>query len=592
MRSIRNNILGVIHVITRYINILKIHLIMRAEKDYSFFVRFIPFFKRIKNIAIFKMVIHTFFSIILALFLYNKYGAFVDRWNEMFLFGIFLLLFLLALTNGITTYRRTHFSIYQGLLSTSPLSQRQIYVLLLTEELLWFVMQYGNILITAIVCLFFILKIPLSLFLLLNFNLILFIFLIFIVSNLFMGKYQAYKIKNKIGLFRFAIYVIFSCVLMTLGYIMSHQFAKLIFALREPFENIEQLLKDSYWLSVKDIFIQEFKGNFIYFKKIVGSIYGGIIYSINLPILILVFFALTMCIVLITRYFYPNYYKNEQMKSKQELFDWLTLYIKLVNTVFRTDKSFLFKKELINLERKRWIVSPGVFSILIYSLEGFFYCGILLGIVKNSDDSSFIMAMLLLFNVLTIIIHCFEVSYEYPQVFFLGSEGKSINLLKTSPNGVAKLFESKIKLLEVCLFIPLVINIIISLLVINLVKELNLISCLQIFILLFAVFKISPLIQLYMAPLFSKFSFDDIQEVGSTYDEKVLHIKSQSLPRNFILVPLLIFSYINIFIPIYKWINYIDWYYFIYFMLSIVVFKLISKKIVKKGIEKIERGVF
>lgn len=592
MRSLGNIILGVIHVITRYINILKIHLIMRAEKDYSFLLKFIPFFKRIKNIAIFKMIIHTIFSIILILFLYNKYGVFVDKWNEMFLFGIFLLLFLLALTSGISTYRRTHFSIYQDLLSTTPLSQRQIYVLLLTEELLWFLMQYGNILITAIVCLYFILKIPLSFFLLLNSNLILFIFFTFIISNLLMGKYQTYKIKNKIGFFRFVIYMFFSCVLMTLGYIMSHQFAKLIFALREPFKNVEQLLNDSYWIRVKNIFVQEFKGNFVYFKKIIASIYDGIIYSINLPILILVFFALTMCIVFITRYFYPNYYKNEQIKSKQELFDWLTLYIKLVNKIFRAENNFLFKKELINLERKRWIVSPGVFSIIIYSLEGFFYCGVLLGIVENSDNSSFIMAMLLLFNVLTIIIHCFEVSYEYPQVFFLGSEGKSIHLLKTSPNGVEKLFESKIKLLEVCLFIPLVINIIISLIVINLMKELNLISCLQIFILLFAVYKISPLIQLYMAPLFSKFSFDDIQEVGSTYDEKILHIKSQSLPRNFILVPLLIFSFINIFVPIYKWIHYIDWYYFIYFMLSMIVFKIISKKIIEKGIEKIERGIF
>lgn len=47
---------------------------------------------------------------------------------------------------------------------------------------------------------------------------------------------------------------------MTLGYIMSHQFAKLIFALREPFKNVEQLLNDSYWIRVKNIFVQEFKG--------------------------------------------------------------------------------------------------------------------------------------------------------------------------------------------------------------------------------------------------------------------------------------------------------------------------------------------
>ncbi|PRR90366.1 MULTISPECIES: hypothetical protein [unclassified Bacillus (in: firmicutes)] len=579
-------------MITRYINILKIHLIMRVEKDYSFFVRVIPFLKRIKNITIFKMIISTIFSTVLAFFLYWKYYSFVERWNGIFLLSIFILLFFLALINGILTYRRTHFSIYQDLLSTSPLSHRQIYVLLLTEELLWFVTQSWNIIITSFICLFFILKIPFSLFVLLISNLILIIFLLFIISNRLMGKYQLYKIKNKIGLFRFVIYMIFSCGLMSFGFMISHQFAKLILALREPFENIEQLLEDTYWLSVKDIFIQEFSADFINLKMIDERIYGGITYSINLPFLLLVLLALSMCIIFITSNLYPNYNNSDRIKSKQEFFDWFTIYTKIVSKVFRTDKSFLFKKELINLERKRWIVSPGVFSIIIYSLESFFYCGILIGIVKNTDDSSLIMAMLILFNVLTMIIHCFEVSYEYPQVFFLGSEGKSIDLLKTSPNGVMGLFESKLKLLEVILFIPLIINMVISLIVINSVKELNLSSFLQIIILLFTLYKISPLIQLYMAPLFSKFSFDDIQEVGSTYDEKELHIKSQSLPRNFIVVPLLIFSFINIFIPIYKWINHIELYYFIYFMLTIVVFKFISKKIVKKGIEKLERGKF
>ncbi|QLI76523.1 hypothetical protein [Bacillus pumilus] len=579
-------------MITRYINILKIHLMMRAEKDYSFFVRVIPFLKRIKNVVIIRMVFSTIFTTVLAFFLYHKYYSFIERWNEILLLSILILLIFLAITNGILTYRRTHFSIYQKLLSATPLNHRQIYVLLLIEELIWFVLQSWNIIITLFVCLFFILKIPFGLFLLLVFNLISIIFLLFIISNRLMGKYQIYKIKNKIGLFRFVIYMIFSCGLMSFGFMISHQFAKIILALREPFKNIEQLLEDSYWLSVKDIFVQEFSWDFISLNMVIKRIYDGIIYSFNLPSLLLALLALSMCIIFITFNLYPNYNNNDRIKSKQEFFDLFTIYNKLISKVFRTNKSFLFKKELINLERKRWIVSPGVFSIVIYSLESFFYCGILIGIVKNTDDSSLIMAMLILFNVLSMIIHCFEVSYEYPQVFFLGSEGKSIDLLKASPNGVMGLFEAKIKLLEVILFIPFIINMIISLIVINSVKELNLLSFLQIIILLFSVYKISPLIQLYMAPFFSKFSFDDIQEVGSTYDEKELHIKAQSLPRNFIVVPLLIFSFINIFIPVYKWINNIELYYFIYFMLTIVAFKFISKKVVKKGIDKLERGKF
>lgn len=569
--------------------ILKLHLIMRIEKDYSNIVKYIPFVKRIKNIIIFKSITFGLISTMTAVFLYFKFQFMINQWTEMITVIIVAIFCILSLINGASSYRRTHFPIYQDLYHVSPLSNQVIFIILLVEELLWSLIQSSGLLVTLFICMYLILKPTVIVFIMIVINLLALFTFIFITSNRLWGMYQIFKLKNKIGFIRFFAYLIAAIISLLVGFAFSIMISKPIFALRNNFESIDQLLGDQYWGAVKKAIFHDFNQTFIVFKGIViDNLYSFFIANTNIISLVVVFILLFTCIILLLRYLYPNYSVTRHLKNDKESGDWLTFYVQLISRLFNHKNDILFQKELINLERSRWIVSPGIFAITLYSLEGFFYFGILWAIGTLSTNTSLILAMLLLFNVLTIIIHCFEVSYEYPQIFSLGSEGENIDLYRLSPNGVSHIFYVKLKLLKSILFIPLTINVVLSILFMTITHTLSLESILLAGLLIL-LYKVSPLIQLYMSPFYSKFSYNDVQEVGNTYDEQELHSKFQAIPRYFILVPLMVFSFLNLFIPIYKLIPEIHFFYFIGFSIPMIIFLFISKNIIKMGLNRLGR---
>lgn len=571
------------------IKILRIHLIMRIEKDYSRLIKYIPFLKRIRDVVIVKNFFFLFFSTVATVLLYTNFKTIINQWIEILVIAIITILVIISLISGVSAYKRTHFPVYQDLLNLSPLSNTEIYILLALEELIWFLVQSGSVFLTLFIWLYFILDLPIIIYFLFILNLLLLLCLVFLFSNRFWGMYQTYKIRNKIGYIRFAVYCISSFISIFIGYTLSNFVASIVLVLRSEFESINQLLEDRYWLSVKEGILQNFNQTFNEFNGLINQLYYIIISNSNFITLILIFIVSAACILLLLFYLSPNYNANKLLKSKNETLDWLTIYVNIINRIFNKKDQIMFKKELIILERSRWIVSPGVFAITLYSLESFFYFGILLGIGMNSTNQSMMIAVLFLYNVLTMIIHCFEVSYEYPQVFFLGSEGKNIELLRSSPEGISQLFNAKLKLLRAILIIPLLLNISGSIIFMYLTNTFSLNNIFLLSLLLSLLYSISPLIQLYMSPIYSKFSYDDIQEVGNTYDEQELHMKFQSIPRYFILVPILVFSFLNIFFPVYKLIPFIDVYYFIGFTVPMLIFWIIGTRIKNKGLAMLLR---
>lgn len=572
-----------------FFKILRIHLIMRIEKDYSVIIKYIPFLKRIRDAVIIKNLFFLFISTVAALLLYINFKTTINQWIEVLVIAIITLLFVISVISGISSYKRTHFPVYQELLILAPLSNAEIYILLALEELIWFLVQSGGVFLTLFIWLYFLLDLPTMIYFLFILTLLAIISFVFLFSNRLWGMYQTYKIRNKIGYLRFAVYCISSIISIFIGYVLSNFVAGIILVLRSEFEGINRLLEDHYWLSVKEGILQIFNQTFNELDAVINQLYYLIISNSNLITFVVIFVVSIVCILLLFFYLYPDYNANKLLKSKNEFIDWLTIYVNLIDRIFNRKDQAMFKKELIILQRSRWIVSPGVFAITLYSLESFFYFGILLGIGLNATNQSMIIAILFLYNVLTMIIHCFEVCYEYPQVFFLGSEGKNIELLKSSPDGIRQLFNAKLKLLRAILIIPLVLNITGSIIFMSLTDTFSLKNILLLSLLLTQLYIISPLIQLYMSPVYSKFSYDDIQEVGNTRDEQELHVKFQSIPRYFILVPILVFSFLNIFFPVYILIPSIDVYYFIGFTLPMLIFWMIGTKIKNKGLDKLSR---
>src|SRR5690606_15341550 len=125
-------------------------------------------------------------------------------------------------------------------------------------------------------------------------------------------------------------------------------------------ESINQLLEDRYWLSVKEGILQNFNQTFNEFNGLINQLYYIIISNSNFITLILIFIVSAACILLLLFYLSPNYNANKLLKSKNETLDWLTIYVNIINRIFNKKDQIMFKKELIILERSRWIVSPGV----------------------------------------------------------------------------------------------------------------------------------------------------------------------------------------------------------------------------------------
>ncbi|MFH7820113.1 hypothetical protein ACHXY8_12680 [Neobacillus thermocopriae] len=578
------------------IPLLQLFLTMRLEKDFSAIVKKIPYIKRISLILIIKNLIFTFLSIVAVYFFYHKYLFYMVEYRDIIVLFILLLLLFISLLNGVLAYKRTHFPIYGDLLSLSPLNNKEIFFLLIAEEMIWLIFQNVGFLLSILIFLYWLMSISIFSFLLFSIVIILSMAFMFTLGNICWGRYQIYKIQKKIGFIRFMIYLLNACLFMSFGFLISHTLAFIIKTFRAHFHYFDQLMNDQFYESLLGIFKNEF---ILFIFQLINKIYQFSIYtfitsfiksenvfSYILGIVIIIF------LLYLLKYFTPIYGDNQFIKKSLFHHDYLYIYTKIVNKVFNRNHNAIFHKELIILNKSRWIISPGVFSIIFYTFESFFYLGVLLGIGVNMTNDPMFIALLLLFNAMIMIMHCYDIVSEFPQIFFLSSEGKNIEFIRSSPIGIQQLFEAKIRLLHAVLTIPMVISFSFSCFLLLYTKNFNLLTIILLISILLIMYFISPMIQLYMAPYYAKFNFDDIQEVGSTYEEKELHIRSQSVPRYIILIPALIFSFLNIFFPFYQYIPFIHIIYFVAIFLPALIYLIVSKKIINKGLYKLERRIF
>lgn len=66
-----------------FFKILRIHLIMRIEKDYSGLIKYIPFLKRIRDAVIIKNLFFLFITTVAALLLYINFKTTINQWIEV-----------------------------------------------------------------------------------------------------------------------------------------------------------------------------------------------------------------------------------------------------------------------------------------------------------------------------------------------------------------------------------------------------------------------------------------------------------------------------------------------------------------------------
>lgn len=570
-------------MISNFLSILSLTVKSRIQKDYSVYQRFIPIQMNPIYFIFINNTISILLSITISYFFLNERQEAINEFNNIIIIAIILILVTYSFISGSTSYKRTHFPILYPLFTSTPLSEKSIYLLLILEELILFFTKMLSF--YSIIFILFCIGLGFSLFtsFTITFNLVTISIMLYIIGNRVFGEYQLYKIYHRIGIIRVLIYVVTATSIFLFGYIATKLISLAIKLIRPEFQEIHLLLNESY-LTEKFDELKNAVTSYLdmitlnnHLNNFTSEYY---VYIFTLPFILLI---LLMIIIIINP---PSFDKNTESLSNIINKDLLDFYINTLSSISRKmklDQNVLLNKDLETMLHKRWLISPQVFSAVIYYSENYFYLGIVTGLSTIMTDLNMFFSILLVFSIMSIFVHSYILYDEYPQVFSLSSEQSNIILLKSSPIGIKTLFFAKYYLLSLVLFLPTLITIIMC--VVLLLKVNGYFYIPMLLICIVFIYLIAPIIQLYMSPYISKFNLDHIQEVGNTKSEKDLHDYMQGIPRSIILVPALLFSFINIIIPVYEVINNIHIIYLVFILIPIVIFFVIAINIIKKGLK-------
>lgn len=583
-----------------YLIIIKLNLKIRFKGQFITLIKKFKFLNKIKmrNVCILFFL----YQVIIALLIGNILRIFAYKYFNLFICNLVLILLYLSfhIINGCICYKRTHIPINIKLLIVSPRSKRYIFSFLIMEELVW--LFFDNIHFYII-----------TLFLIISFNinsqnilwsiilLIIVSLCLYLLSNRIFGLYIIHLILNPIGIIRFLVYMIKSVIIFLIGYNLTSNLCKVVSIIKNQiimspeniksnklWEDIISILKSEWLYNIKQNLL-DFLNNKIQISTIINNqfntvtFYGIILFLLSVLIILLMFLI-----------FYPNYDKSKSIKSLNVTFkDSLYYYIKFVNYINKLmfKDNFFLKKDITILINSRWIISPLFFNLVFVTTESWLYYGLIFALIKNINDSGYVISLILILNILTLTNHCFELRLQYPMLFTLSSEGHNMILINISGNSSNIAYKSKLYLLRIILIIPTIILFIFDIILIS--KDFSLLTCFLVILTLVVSYFISPIFQLYIAPLISKFNTDNIQDINENKKEDELYMHFQKLPRKFIISPILITLYLNIFFncPIYV-INILPLLFSVYFCVGCLIFYFISIKITKNGLNKIDKEMW
>nr|BAA24806.1 bacB [Enterococcus faecalis] len=486
----------------------------------------------------------------------------------------FIIFFILGIVQGASNCYRTHVFPFEELRKLATISSRKISFIMIVTDLFYIFMFSSSILYGLLSLIyissnaFIFQKISLSVF-------FLFIYICsFYCSNRIFGQYIYNKIVKAIGLTRLILYSIGAALFTYFGFfIVSFVFSNIVYFIKKYFVNIESVNNKVIWESFsKDIGM--------FYVNSASKFYESHVYSFTYIDVFLVS-AMLLILAILLLAMEPKLYPLKTKMLPKTKIDLCNLYVFFLNKALK--KNIFFKCSLLKLANTRWIIANNFFQNIILTYESFFYIGVMLSIILlNSQNRMLQIQLLFLLNILVIGNQTFEIREEmYPYLSF-GSERNQFTLLRSSPNGLNKVFNSKLTIYRLFLLIPLLI-----LIIINIVVSVYIMIPVIFAIFLFITFSMSvyvfPMIQMYMIPLATKLDYTNDTEIGSAKDEKIVLEKFQTVPRYFFnIVPLVLTFIFPIVGESYSLIIFFG--ELVYFSLATIIFVFFSKKIIRKGI--------
>ncbi len=570
--------------------LLRIITILRIKKDTSLinnifnnkfnFCNFPYIFILLKFFIEINLAIITYFlakNIISSIDIYYIFNS------QIILLIMILILFFHAVLSGVSSYHRTHIFPFEQLRINSYYSERKTYLVLIVSELLYSISNYMSLPFTIIILLVnysqnlnIYNKIVLFFFILINY------IGIYVISNRIAGIYRYKLIVKKIGFTRFLIYFFISIFLFIIGNGLFKIFLKPLWGILN--ENIISkyfLINDQILIvvieEIKLLFLYTFNRFIDYLTLFINIISENYIQLFIIIMIISIFFIFILPINLI------NTDEKENL-SIYEFKDICYIYTEsLIKISFFLFRSTLLIKDLKLLKKKKWLVSKSFFSNIFLSYESIIFIGIFIVVIANSSNI-IRLHFLLVMNLLIMGNQSFEIRESWYPLFVLETDSSRLDFILMSKNGFELIFKYKLVLLILifsnCICILIFLNIFIILyfkmptIYIFLLIILDLVGCI-----------IFPLIQLYMLPLVTKFDFSTENELGESSDEQIIIEKLQSIPRYFLIViPIFITPFIVFIDNLSHHILYIE---YIYLVFSYITIFIITKKILRKGLNKL-----
>lgn len=405
---------------------------------------------------------------------------------------------------------------------------------------------------------------------------------IFILSNKLFSHYYVNKIKKPIGLIRFLFYFIFLLLSFWIGY-------KLVNLLKEPLTLIKNKVVNMTFFQDEnysdEVISQLIKSIIEPVKQISVSILNignSIIENIIIKPYIFIIILITIIILLkVVRSIGLEAPLNNSTVKKDFLHAYSKILVYINNMMFKNN---LLEAEIIELSRKRDIVSPNFFSMSILTYESSFYLGVFSNLLIHTKSEEIQNLLFIGIIILILINHTFELREEFPHLFLIGSDKNKLLMYKLSGNTTYELYSTKLKLMLIILFIPsIIVGIFIFIMIFN-----NILFLYGLVILALT-FALAPKIQMMATTFVIKTDYTHFGDVGQTEEEKIIR-KIQAFPRMIMVVPLLYFLYSLIFIP---WSsNLILLFYFVYltiYILGSLFFFKYSNKMAKRNLLKFDK---
>lgn len=567
-----------------YINIFKIVLKNKINLKVNFLIKILNKLRinidsKFTLLSIF--IIFNYISSILVALGLNYILSGINQ--KAVLFIIFLVIILSQFFIGMTEYKKSFVSMFEGLKVMSLATDKKLYNTLLGANLLYHLILNIQIFL-SVNMFFFTLGFNLQS-IIYSINSVILAIISYIYGNMITGKYVYNKVMKRISTLRLSVYILFSGFTW---YISFNILNKLIFYINKiVLKNMnlyKSILSDSLWENIsKDIemkfydFLNQIEYNLVnYFDNI-----NLIIYIVIL--IILIFILIKIKINLIPQ---DN---NINFDWKKDIF---YMYYKLITKIsnLKGDKDILYKYQIREFFRYRWLFANNFFQLFFINYEAICYIGIFTALIINSHNNILILQLMICMNLMVLANQSFELRVNSYIYFSITKEKLKLEFFNMALFDINKLFEIKLKSFRIIYIFPVVVMILYSSIV-GIISRLSMVHIFIILIMNIILFFIMSLIQMHIVPIVANFDYIGESQIGESYEEEELANKLQEIPRLFLVVFPMILTFLMICIPSIR-LNIVIYIELIYLIICSSILYKYMIMIIRTGMKKLYEKVY